>query len=136
MGVLTLALPAVFFFSLLVLFIWRQEPSPVVLPFLSLLYSTAALYIMITLRPAVQTLRGFSDWGDQKFMAEQFCREFFNEKPVFRSEHFTVTTHYLVDERSVAEIFYLEKLERWGCVTGLSCCLLLSAQTHGKLFSA
>ncbi len=118
-GVLTLALPAGFFFSLLVLFIWRQEPSPVVLPFLSLLYSTAALYIMITLRPAVQTLRGFSAWGDQKFMAEQFCREFFNEKPVFRSVHFTVTTHYLVDERSVAEIFYLEKLETWSFVTVL-----------------
>ena len=88
--------------------------------FVSLIHAAAALYILITLRPTVNALRSFGRWGDQKTLAGQFCQEFFNEEPVFRTENFTVTRHYLVDERSVAEIYYLEMLDKWSCVTALA----------------
>lgn len=121
-GVLTLSIPAGIFFTLLVTML-SEDPHaewPMIILFVSLIHAAAALYILITLKPSVAALRNFERWGDKKTLAEQFCQEFFNEEPVFRTENFTVTRHYLVDERSVAEIYYLEMLDKWSCVTVLA----------------
>lgn len=71
---------------------------------------TAAL---IALKPTVGNLRRFSKWGDRQELLEQFCREYFNETPVFRTSDYTVTRHFLVDERSTVDVYYLEMLKGW-----------------------
>ena len=71
--------------------------------------------IMVSLKPTVVNLRRFGKWGDRRALLEQFCREYFNEPPVLRTEHYTLTRHFLVDERSVVSVYYLEMLKGWKC---------------------
>lgn len=71
--------------------------------------------VLIELKPVAANLRRFRRWGDADALLEQFCREYFNEKPVFQTEDYTVTRHFLVDERSLVSVYYLEMLKGWKC---------------------
>lgn len=79
---------------------------------------------MIALKPTKENLKRFRKWGDQKSLLEKFCREYFNETPIMRTEDFTLTRNFLVDERSVASVYYLDKLKGW------SCCQLVSLTSY------
>ena len=70
---------------------------------------------LVALKPTVGNLRRFGKWGDKRALLEQFCREYFNEQPILRTENYTMTRHFLVDERSVAGVYYLEMLKGWSC---------------------
>lgn len=75
---------------------------------------------MIALKPTKENLRRFRKWGDKKYLLEQFCREYFNETPIMRTEDYTLTRNFLVDERSVASVYYLGKLKGWSCCQVIS----------------
>lgn len=75
---------------------------------------------MIALKPTKENLRRFRKWGDQKSLLEKFCREYFNEAPIMRTEDFTLTRNFLVDERSVVSVYYLDKLKGWKCCQVIS----------------
>ena len=44
---------------------------------------------------------------------ELFCREYFCEPPVLKGRDYTVTRHFLVDERAALQIWYWEQLKSW-----------------------
>ena len=69
--------------------------------------------IVFALKPTAENLRRFSKWGDRRAFLEQFCREYFNETPVLKTSDYTITRHFLVDERSTVNVYYLEMLKGW-----------------------
>lgn len=116
-GVLAFFVPMNVFF--LALFLMEKPDSlegmVMVVGFIFFIGAEAFTAVLITLKPTVENLRRFGKWGDRKALLEQFCREYFNEMPVLRTENYTVTRHFLVDERSTAAVYYLEMLKGWSC---------------------
>lgn len=114
-GMVAMFLPLAAFFTVLFFGEFNRKWDMMLVTIIFMIYSCTATYIMFTLWPLVRTLRGFGVWGDRNAKLEQFCREYFNEPPVLRTENYTMTRHFLVDERSVVEVYCLEMLESWKC---------------------
>ncbi len=68
------------------------------------------LYLLIAVRPIADNMARFSKWGDRKQVLAQFCREYFLEEPLIKNRDFTVTRHFLADERGMIEVFAFEAL--------------------------
>ncbi|MCM1117940.1 MAG: hypothetical protein NC543_01055 [bacterium] len=63
------------------------------------------LYLLMALRPMVDNMARFARWGDRKQVLSKFCKEYFLEEPLVKTKDFTVTRHYLVDERGMLQVF-------------------------------
>lgn len=63
------------------------------------------LYLLMALRPMVDNMARFARWGDRKQVLSKFCKEYFLEEPLVKTRDFTVTRHYLVDERGMLQVF-------------------------------
>ncbi|MDE6675830.1 MAG: hypothetical protein K2K19_13655, partial [Acetatifactor sp.] len=68
------------------------------------------LYFLIAVRPIAEDMARFSKWGDRKQVLAQFCREYFLEEPLIKNRDFTVTRHFLADERGMIEVFSFDAL--------------------------
>ncbi|MCM1193251.1 MAG: hypothetical protein NC389_12585 [Acetatifactor muris] len=68
------------------------------------------LYLLLALRPVAENMARFDKWGDRKQVLARFCREYFLEEPVIKNSDFTVTRHFLVDERGMMEVFSFDAL--------------------------
>lgn len=68
------------------------------------------LYLLIALRPIANTMARFAKWGDRQQVLAQFCREYFLEEPLIKNRDFTVTRHFLADERGMIEVFSFDAL--------------------------
>lgn len=68
------------------------------------------LYLLIALRPIADNMARFAKWGDRKQVLAQFCREYFLEEPLIKNRDFTVTRHFLADERGMIEVFSFDAL--------------------------
>lgn len=77
------------------------------------LYLCAAVSVLVCLYPTIRAVRLFGQWGNRRDLMELFCREYFLEPPVARGEDYTVTRHFLVDERRVATVFYWQELREY-----------------------
>lgn len=80
---------------------------------LAALYMCAALGVIVCLYPTVRAVKLFGRWGDGRSLTELFCREYFLEPPVAKGEDYTVTKHFLVDERRAVSIFYWKELKEY-----------------------
>ncbi|MBD5460884.1 MAG: hypothetical protein HDR26_08110, partial [Lachnospiraceae bacterium] len=77
------------------------------------LYLGAAFVVFMCLYPTVRAVRLFERWGNRRNLMELFCREYFLEPPVAKGEDYTVTSHFLVDERRAATVFYWKELKEY-----------------------
>lgn len=71
-----------------------------------------ALCLLLAVRPLADDMARFAQWGDRKEGLDRFCREYFLEEPVLKTKDFTLTRHYLADERGMLEVFALDALEK------------------------
>lgn len=78
------------------------------------LYICGVFVVLFSLAPIMKSLEKFRIWGNADRMKESFCREYFLEEPVYRSEGYTVTRHFLVDEKSPAALYYWPALRGVG----------------------
>lgn len=77
------------------------------------LYLCAAVSVFVCLYPTVRAVNLFGRWGNRRKLMELFCREYFLEPPVAKGEDYTVTRHFLVDERRAATVFYWQELKEY-----------------------
>ena len=70
------------------------------------------LYLLFASRPLADDMARFSRWGNRKEVLARFCREYFLEEPILKTEDFTLTRHYLADERGMIEVFAFDALEK------------------------
>lgn len=70
------------------------------------------LYLLFALRPVADSMARFAKWGDRKQVLAQFCREYFLEEPILKNRDFTVTRHFLADERGMIEVFSFDALAK------------------------
>lgn len=68
------------------------------------------LYLLIAVRPIADNMARFAKWGDRKQVLARFCREYFLEEPLIKNRDFTVTRHFLADERGMIEVFAFDAL--------------------------
>ena len=71
-----------------------------------------ALCLLLAVRPLAEDMARFAQWGDRKKGLDRFCREYFLEEPVLKTKDFTLTRHYLADERGMLEVFAFDALEK------------------------
>ena len=70
------------------------------------------LYLLFAVRPLADDMARFAQWGDRKEGLDRFCWEYFLEEPVLKTKDFTLTRHYLADERGMLEVFAFDALEK------------------------
>lgn len=107
-GALALWLPALWLFC-----IWTPgKVDEFALKFLFPVFVilTFLLYLLIALRPVADNMARFARWGDRRQVLERFCREYFLEEPLIKNRDFTVTRHFLADERGMIEVFSFDAL--------------------------
>lgn len=75
-----------------------------------LIFLAFMAYLLFALRPVADNMARFAKWGDRKQVLAQFCREYFLEEPILKNRDFTVTRHFLADERGMIEVFSLDAL--------------------------
>lgn len=72
--------------------------------------------ILTVIRPIMQTLAYFNAWGERRQIKELFCREYFLLQPLIKNRAFTVTYHFIIDEKDAAGVYYiplLTKISGW-----------------------
>lgn len=69
------------------------------------------LWLLMALRPMVDNMTRFARWGDRKQVLSKFCKEYFLEEPLVKTRDFTVTRHYLVDERGMLQVFSFDAVK-------------------------
>ena len=84
-----------------------------ILPVLFMLFICCIVICRIAMIPYFGARAYFAKWGDRKRLMELFCREYFCEPPVIKGRDYTVTRHFLVDERAALQIWYWEQLKGW-----------------------
>ena len=80
----------------------------VILPIFIVL--AAMLYLLFALRPIADNMARFDRWGDRRQILTLFCREYFLEEPLIKNGDFTVTRHFLADERGMIEVYAFDML--------------------------
>ena len=75
-----------------------------------LIFLAFMAYLLFALRPVADNMARFAKWGDRKQVLTQFCREYFLEEPILKNRDFTVTRHFLADERGMIEVFSFDAL--------------------------
>lgn len=74
------------------------------------IFLTYMLFLLLALRPIADNMARFARWGDRKQVLARFCREYFLEEPLIKNRDFTVTRHFLADERGMIEVFAFDAL--------------------------
>lgn len=75
--------------------------------------------ILTVIRPIMRTLAYFDAWGERRQIRELFCREYFLSQPLIKNRAFTVTYHFIIDEKDAAGVYYiplLTKVSGWMCL--------------------
>lgn len=104
-GILAFWIPAMWFA------VWTTSVTDVFEIFWPILIVLAfMLYLLFALRPVAENMARFARWGDRKQVLTQFCREYFLEEPIIKNRDFTVTRHFLADERGMIEVFSFDAL--------------------------
>ena len=113
-GVLALYLPMFIGFTALTVYAGGTgDDMRIMVVFLIFLAAGGVFIGMIALMPIHDSLKRFAIWGDRRVMMEQFCREYFIDEPKIKSDDYTVTRHFLVDERGAVAIYWLGALQSW-----------------------
>lgn len=68
------------------------------------------VFLLLALRPIADNMARFARWGNRKQVLARFCREYFLEEPLIKNRDFTVTRHFLADERGMIEVFAFDAL--------------------------
>lgn len=84
-----------------------------ILPVLFMLLICCIVICRIAMTPYIEARAYFAKWGDRRRLMELFCREYFREPPILKGRDYTVTRHFLVDERAALQIWYWEQLKSW-----------------------
>lgn len=104
-GALVFWIPALWFI------VWVTSTAGIFEFFFPILIVLAfMLYLLIALRPIADNMARFAKWGDRKQVLAQFCREYFLEEPLIKNRDFTVTKHFLADERGMIEVYSFDAL--------------------------
>lgn len=72
--------------------------------------------VLTVIRPIMRTLACFDAWGERRQTQELFCTEYFLLQPVAKNRAFTITYHFIVDEKDAAGVYYiplLTKISGW-----------------------
>ena len=70
------------------------------------------LVLLFASRPLADDMARFDEWGNRNEVLTRFCREYFLEEPMVKTDDFTITRHYLADERGMIEVFSFDALEK------------------------
>lgn len=74
-----------------------------------------ALFVILFSVGHVATLMNkFDMWSRTYDCRELFCREYFQEQPIYKDSNYTITRHFLVDEQRPSAIYYWKALQRVG----------------------
>lgn len=77
----------------------------------------AMVFVVLTvIYPIMRTLACFDAWGERRQMRELFCTEYFLLQPIAKNRVFTVTYHFIIDEKDAAGVYYiplLTKISGW-----------------------
>lgn len=92
---------------------WSVEMAGI----MGFLYICGLFVILFSLVPIMKALEGFGAWGDAGQVKASFCREYFQEELLYRDESYTVTRHFLVDEKSPATLYYWPAVKSVGGLT-------------------
>lgn len=98
----------VFWIPMLIFGAWisgEVDRSALKVCFPALIVLAFVLYLLFALRPLADNMARFARWGDRKQVLTKFCKEYFLEEPLVKTRDFTVTRHYLVDERGMLQVF-------------------------------
>ncbi len=68
--------------------------------------------VLCVIRPIMRTLAYFDAWGERRQIRELFCTEYFLLQPVSKNKSFTVTYHFIIDEKDAAGVYYLPLLTK------------------------
>lgn len=75
-----------------------------------------AFVVLVVIRPIMRTLAYFDAWGERRQIRELFCTEYFLLQPIIKNKAFTVTYHFIIDEKDAAGVYYiplLKKISGW-----------------------
>lgn len=81
---------------------------------LGFLYLGAAFVILACMRPMMKLMHRFSLWNSPREKKELFCREYFQEEPLYKDQNYTLTWHFLVDEQRPAAVYFWDALNTVG----------------------